>query len=229
MQNFTIIGHRGAMGHETENTVASIRKALELGVDMIEVDVFKIKSGEIVVFHDETVDRLTDGQGNIENYYWTDLQKLTLGGNHRIPLLTEILEVMNHKVPINIELKGAGTARSVNTIIQNYIEKEGWELDDFLISSFDWNELKLMHQLNNGIKIGVLTEDNPLEAIPLARELKAVSINPNFGKLTPESLKTIRTSGFKVYAWTVNQKTDIDNMKELGVDGIFTNYPERAK
>lgn len=187
------------MGHETENTVASIQKALELGVDMIEVDVFKIKSGEIVVFHDDTVDRLSDGEGNVEDYKWTDLQRLNLTGNRKIPLLTDILDAIAHKVPLNIELKGAGAASDVNIIIQNYIKKKGWKLDDFLISSFNWNELKLMRQINPEIPIGVLTEDNPLDAIPLALELKAVSINPDFGTLTPETSRILRTNGFKVY------------------------------
>ena len=229
MSSFIVIGHRGAMGHETENTLASIKRALALGVDMIEVDVFKIKSGEIVVFHDNTVDRLTDGKGKIEDYDWSDLQRLNLKGDHKIPLLTEILDVIDLKVPLNIELKGAGTATDVNTIIQNYVEKKGWNLDDFLISSFDREELKAMRRLNGKIQIGVLTEDDPLEAIAFALELKAVSINPNFRKLVPKILKTLTMNGFKVYTWTVNHKTDIDYMRKIGVNGIFTNYPERAK
>lgn len=217
------------MGHETENTVASMQKAMELRVDMIEVDVFKIKSGEIVVFHDDSVDRLTDGKGNIEDYHWSDLQRLALKGNHKIPLLTEILEVIDHKVPINIELKGAGTARDVSSIVQNYIGKKGWKLEDFLISSFDWKELKIMRQLNPEIQMGVLTEDDPLDAIPLAKELKAVAINPDFTTLSLEKLKILKTNGFKVYPWTVNGKIDIDKMREMRVNGIFTNYPERAR
>src|SRR5690554_3285334 len=78
-----VIGHRGAMGHETENTLASVQKALDLGVDMLEIDVFKIRSGEMVVFHDDTVDRLTDGTGKIESYNYSDLQELNLKGNHK--------------------------------------------------------------------------------------------------------------------------------------------------
>src|SRR5690606_2567141 len=214
---------------ETENTVASVQKALAQGVDMIEVDVFRVKSGEIVVFHDDTVDRLTDWKGKIEDYHWADLQWLKLKGNHKIPLLTGILETIDRKVPLNIELKGSGTAADVNTIVQNYIGKGGWKLDDFLISSFIWDELKAMRGLNQKIQIGILTEDDPLEAIPSAKELGAVSINPNFRKLTRKIVKTLKKNGFKVYTWTVNHKADIDTMKEIGVNGIFTNYPERAK
>ncbi|WP_245529678.1 MULTISPECIES: glycerophosphodiester phosphodiesterase [Cellulophaga] len=224
-----IIGHRGAMGHETENTIPSIYRALELGVDMIEIDVFKIASGEIVVFHDDTVERLTDGKGNIETYSWEQLQKLTVIGNHKIPLLTEVITVIDRKVSLNIELKGAGTAKEVNRIIADFIQK-GWTLEDFVISSFNWEELKLMRIENATIALAVLIEnDDPREAIPLAKELKAIAINPDYEKLDLEIANEIRAAGFKIYPWTVNKPEAIEEMKRIGVDGMFTNFPERIK
>lgn len=225
-----VIGHRGAMGHETENTIPSIKKALELHVDMIEIDVFKIATGEIVVFHDDTVDRLTNGTGNIEDYTWEELQKLVVTGNHKIPLLTNVIDVINRKVPLNIELKGAGTAVAVNAILQEYIAEKGWTLNDFLISSFNWDELIIMRQSNAKIDLAVLIEnENPLDAIPLAKELHAVAINPDFEKLDLENASQIREAGFKIFPWTVNEPQAILKMKRIGVDGIFTNYPERVK
>lgn len=226
---FLIIGHRGAMGHETENTLASIEKAIELGVDMIEIDVFKIRSGEIVVFHDENVERLTNGAGNVEEYYVVELKRLLLDGGHSIPLLQEVLRLVNHKVPLNIELKGANTADKVNHIITYYIEQEGWQLKDFLISSFNWEELRMMRNINPEIAIAVLTEGAPAEAIKMAKELNAVAINPDYKTLDQAVVEQIHGEGFKVYAYTVNQPEDIERMKEIGVDGIFIDYPERAK
>ena len=225
-----VIGHRGAMGHETENTIPSIKKALELNVDMIEIDVFKIATGEIVVFHDDTVERLTNGNGNIEDYTWEELQKLNVTGGHKIPLLTDVIDVINRKVPLNIELKGAGTAEDVNEILENYIDEKGWKLEDFLISSFNWEELKIMRKSNENIDIAVLIEnEDPLEALPLAKELNAVAINPDFEKLNLENANQIREAGFKIFPWTVNEEQAILEMKRIGVDGIFTNYPERIK
>lgn len=225
-----VIGHRGAMGHETENTIPSIKKALELHVDMIEIDVFKIASGEIVVFHDDTVERLTNGTGNIEDYSWEDMSKLIVTGNHKVPLLTDVIDVINRKVPLNIELKGAGTAKDVNAIIQKYIEEKGWKLDDFLISSFNWDELKKMRKENDKIDIAVLIEDeNPLDALPLAKKLHAVAINPDYEKLDLEIANKIREAGFKIFPWTVNEPQAILEMKRIAVDGVFTNYPERIK
>jgi glycerophosphoryl diester phosphodiesterase len=216
------------MGHETENTLASIQKALDLNVDMIEIDVFKIASGEIVVFHDEKIDRLTDGSGGIESLDLVALKNLTVEGNHKIPLLSEVLDVINHKVPLNIELKGPGTSEGVMHLIKTYMENEGWTLDDFLISSFNWEELKNMRRINKDIKIAILTEDDPLDAIPIANDLNAVAINPNYLSLTRENVQEIKSQGFKVFTWTVNDTKQISNMRILGVDGVFTNYPERV-
>jgi glycerophosphoryl diester phosphodiesterase len=226
---FLNIGHRGAMGHETENTLASIQKALDLNVDMIEIDVFKISSGEIVVFHDEEIDRLTNGRGAIESLNLNAIKNLSVKGNHKIPLLIEVLDVVDHKVPVNIELKGPGTSEGVLEIINSYIENRGWSLNDFLISSFNWEELKDMRTINKDIEIAVLTEANPLDAIDIAEELDAVAINPNYMSLTKGNVSKIRNHGFKIYTWTVNDAEQISKMKSLGVDGIFTNYPERVK
>ncbi|RKR15145.1 glycerophosphoryl diester phosphodiesterase [Maribacter vaceletii] len=223
-----VIGHRGAMGHETENTIASINKALEMGVDMIEIDVFKIKSGEIVVFHDDTLERLTNGKGNIEEYTLTELNKLTVIGNHKIPLLTDVLETIDAQVPLNIELKGANTAKDVTTIVLEYVKDKDWILNDFIISSFNWEELKIMRDTNSSIRIAVLTEETPVAAIPIAKELHAEAINPNFKMLSLEIANTIRDAGFKIYTWTVNSPNDINLSKRWAVDGIITNFPERV-
>jgi glycerophosphoryl diester phosphodiesterase len=215
------------MGHETENTLASVQKAMDLGVNMIEIDVFKVKSGEIVVFHDETLERLSNAGGRIEDYNIFDLRLVTLDGNHKIPMLQDVLKLIDHKVPLNIELKGAGTADRVNFIIEYYVKERGWKLEDFLISSFNWNELRDMRKLNKNIAIAVLTDGNPLEAIPVAKELGAAAINPDYKMLTEENIEEIKAEGFKIYTYTVNEPEDIEKMKDLGVDGIFTNFPER--
>lgn len=227
--NFLVIGHRGAMGYETENTLASIQKALDFEVDMIEIDVFNIKSGETVVFHDERLERISNASGNIEEYYLADIKKVILDGNHRIPLLQDVLKLVDNKVALNIELKGAKTAGRVNFITDFYIKKRGWTLDNIVISSFNWDELREMRRINPDIAIAVLTEENPIDAIPVAKELNAIAINPWFKTLTAEQTKQIQEEGFKVYTYTVNEIDDIAKMREFGVDGIFTNYPDRAQ
>ena len=221
-----IIGHRGAMGHETENTIASVKKALELGVDMIEIDVFLIKSGELVVFHDEILDSLTNTSGRIEDFTLEELQKVVVKGNHQIPTLDEVIETADKLVLLNIELKGKNTAEPTLKLLQKYYQK-GWKKDDFVISSFLWDELTTVRKLESEIPIAVLTEENPTDAIATAKKLKAVAINPWWKTLTKENVELIQEEGFKIYTYTVNELDDIKMVTELGVDGIFCNFPER--
>ena len=227
-QDHLVIGHRGAMGHETENSLPSIQKALDLGVDMIEIDVFKIQSGEIAVFHDKRVDRLTNGGGLIEEYNVYDMRKLILEGNHKIPLLQDVLKLIDKQSALNIELKGAGTAHRVNFIMNYYVEKQGWTWDNFLISSFNWDELRDMREKNLEVPIAVLTEKDPLKAIAVAKELNAVAINPNYRSLNASNIEEIHKAGLKIYTWTANDPEAIQKLLDLGVDGIISDFPERV-
>ena len=220
------IGHRGAMGHETENTIASVKKALELNVDMIEIDVFLIKSGELVVFHDEILDSLTNASGKIEDFTFDELQKVVVKGNHQIPTLIEVIETIDKKVPLNIELKGKNTAKPTFELLGTFYKK-GWKKDDFVISSFLWDELETFRKLDDKISIAILTEENPIDAIEIGKKLKAVAINPWWKSLTKQNVEQIHNEGFLIYTYTVNEPSDIKFVTELGVDGIFCNFPER--
>lgn len=220
------IGHRGAMGHVTENTVESIQKAIELNCDVIEIDVFKIKSGELMVFHDDQLDRLTNAKGNIEDYTYAELQKVSVNGTYQIPTLEQIIETIDKKAVLNIELKGNNTAVDTNRIIQLFTNK-GWTNANFIISSFKWEELEKMRSLNNTIDIAVLTEEEPADAIAFAKQINAVAINPYHVNLNAVNVSKIKEANLKIYPWTVNKIEDIEKMKELKVDGIITNYPER--
>ena len=225
-----IIGHRGAMGHIAENTIPSIKKAIELGVDGIEIDVFKCKTGELVVFHDEKLDRLTNASGFIESLELDSIKKITVLDQYRIPTLEEVLILIDGQIKLNIELKGQGTASPTNDIINQYINKGGWTNDKFIISSFKWDELEKIRSLNSLIPIAVLvnTRVNPIEALPFARKVKAIAINPNFKDLNQENIKEIQSNGFKVFPYTINELDDIERMIKLGVDAIITDYPERV-
>ena len=117
------IGHRGAKGHVAENTVASIKKAIELGADGIEIDVFRCLSGEIVVFHDKTLDKLTNGSGYIEEKSLSELKELkVLGSKHSIPTLEEVIKSIGKGVILNIELKGPNTSEGSLEMANKYIK-----------------------------------------------------------------------------------------------------------
>ena len=222
------IGHRGAMGHEPENTLASIKKAIDLGADGFEIDVFKCLSGEIVLFHDKYLDKLTDGEGLIEKKSLIDLKKLSvLGTENKIPTLEEVLNIINKQVFLNIELKGKNTAKASLELVEKFINQKKISSQNILFSSFDWNELEKVRELNSDVKIALITENDPLLAIETAKKLKAFAINPNYKDLSKKNIKIIHNNDFKIYTWTVNNKRDISKMKLLKVDGIITDFPDR--
>ena len=226
---FVVCGHRGAMGHATENTLASIKKGIELKADMVEIDVYKIKTGEMVVFHDDDLDRITNAKGKIEDYTFNDLRKVLVSGKHQIPTLQEVIETIDKRVVLNIELKGTNTATDTYRIIEEY-KKKGWRNKDFFISSFRIGELQKMRSLNTKIAIGLLTYKEPIESIiKTGKNLEAQAINPYYKTLTAENVAVMKANNFKIYPWTVNEPLDIKNLKELKVSGIITDYPERVK
>lgn len=224
--NVLRIGHRGAMGHITENTVESIKKAVEMKCDVIEIDVFTVKDGALMVFHDDNLERKTNGKGKIEDYTKAELKKLLVDEKYLIPTLEEIIEAIDKKAVLNIELKGTKTAEPTAKVIEAF-KKKGWTDANFIISSFRWDELELMRKANKTIDIAVLTEKEPADAIEFAHKVKAVAINPYFKKLNTENVSKIKQANLKIYPWTVNEPSDIKALKELKVDGIITNFPER--
>lgn len=220
------IGHRGAMGHAMENTLVSIEKAMNLHVDMIEIDVFKINSGEIIVFHDESLERLTNTSGLIQDFTWPELSQIKLTSGDSIPLLSEVISLVHGKCPINIELKGLETAKATMEIIQQSLN-DTISIDQFLISSFHFNELEKVRKYNQNISLGVLTEQFSKDILAFAQEINAFSIHLPFEILNENILQDIQNKGFKVFVYTLNEVENIEKFKKMGVDGIFCNFPER--
>ena len=222
------IGHRGAKGHVAENTIASIKKAIELGADGIEIDVFRCLTGEIVLFHDKTLDNLSNGTGYIEEKSLSELKELNiLGSKHSIPTLEEVIKSIGKEVFLNIELKGPDTSKGSLEMVNKYVKTGKIKLSNILFSSFNWNELVKLRNLDSDVKIALITGEDPLEAISPALSLNAIAINPNYKKLNKDNVQKIFSSGLKIYTWTVNNKLDIIKVKSLKVNGIITDFPER--
>ncbi len=220
------IGHRGAMGHEPENTLLSIKKALSLGVNWIEVDVHNIEDN-LIVIHDRRLERTTDGQGYIEDRTFNYIRSLDAGKGEQIPILSEVFDTINRQAGVNIELKGFNTANLVVKLIQKYIQ-QGWNEEDFLVSSFNHYELARVRQQCPQIKLGLLIYGLPLNYLQVAQKLKAIVIIVSLDFITEELIIDAHQNGFKVFVYTVNEPNDINRMQALQVDGIFTNYPERV-
>jgi len=224
-----VVGHRGAMGHALENTIESVKKAIELNVDGIEIDVFKSKNGEIVVYHDPFLSRLSNSDAFIEQISLDSIKKVELNGGLYIPTLKEVIDVVPEKIFLNIELKGSNTALETNEVIIEYLKEFNLPPSKFIISSFRWDELKKFRDLNKYVPIAILVDslykiDN---AIKLAKEINAIALNPNSEFITKKIVNKIQSNNIKVFPYTINAPNNIKRMKLMGVDAIITDYPER--
>ena len=221
------IGHRGANGHEPENTFVSFQKALNMQVDGIELDVHLSADGEIIVIHDETIDRTTNGNGFVNALSLRELKAFRIDGKNQIPTLKEVFDLVNQDCFINIELKSYEATEKVVSLIEKYVTKKGWKYDRFLISSFDWNALQQVAFLNDKIPIGVLTETDLDLALAFAKFIQAKSIHPHFHLLTEENTAKMQEKGLQVFPWTINELQDIQKIKTFHVNGIITDFPNR--
>lgn len=220
------IGHRGAMGHAPENTIASIQKALDLGVDCIEIDVYSIE-GHLLVFHDQRLERTTNGVGFIWDQTFEQLRTLDAGDGEQIPTLAEVCHTIQGHAGLNIELKGPDTAIEVVEFIKNQTQ-QGQDKNKFLISSFDHSALAEVKKLDPDLKIGVLFKGSPLDGSKLAADLDAYAVHPAAEGIDQQWVNQAHAKGLRIFAYTVNAPRQIQTMKHLGVDGVFTNFPERV-
>ena len=221
------IGHRGAKGHAPENTLISFQKAMDLGVDGIELDVHLTSDEQLICLHDDTLDRTTSGSGLVRTFTLIELKAFRIDTLHEIPTLQEVLNLIDEKIFLNIELKGENTAKPVSDLIEYYVSEKNWNYDHFIVSSFDWNALQEIRSLNPNIAIGVLTQTDLALAIGFADFIKAKSVHPYFHLLTNENTELMQQKGFQVFPWTVNELEDLQKIKSFKVDGIISDFPDR--
>ena len=221
-----VIGHRGAKGHMAENTLESIKKAMELGVDGIEIDVHRCATGQLVVFHDFTLDRMTNGTGEISKHTLKELKRVVVKGHCQIPTLSEVLTFVDNKCLVNIELKGQDTAKEASRLIAFFVDKKGWEYNNIIVSSYQKDLLEAVHKINDKIPLGVLTETNIDTAVNFAKTVKAFSIHADYTMLTQEIVEELKKD-YKVFAYTVNNLNPIKRIKSYEVDGIISDFPDR--
>ena len=226
-REFLCFGHRGAMGYAPENTLLSIKKALALGVKWIEVDVYHVDD-KLIVIHDDRLERMTNGTGYVQEQSLDYLRSLDAGEGEQIPLLEEILDTIDGRAGINIELKGIGTATPVVKMIRDYINKKSWSLDNFLVSSFNHIELSKAKEIFPELKIGALMCAMPVDYAVFAEKLNAYSVNLSIEFVNREFVTDAHNRGLKVFVYTVNHPDDIKKMYDINVDGVFTNYPDRV-
>ena len=226
------IAHRGASGTFPENTLSAFRAAIDAGADMCELDVQLTRDGAVVVIHDETVNRTTDGTGEVAALTLEEIQRLDAGAKfkggkvkgERIPTLDEVFAATSGKCGLNIELKGGGVEAQVAAIMQ---ARNAFA--DSIVSSFNWDYLKKIQTLHFNIRIALLAEEKPVDLMMNAVAMRAHAINPRWDMVTADLCKAAHERGLKVYTWTVDADARMRALAECGVDGIMTNYPERLR
>lgn len=225
---FTVIGHRGARGHAPENTLLGLDAGLRLGADWVEFDV-QLHQGALLLMHDLRLERTTNGKGRLTEHSLASLRKLDAGQGQQIPTLDEALNLIDQRIGVNIELKTwNGTAAAVAKVLREGLD-QGWAAEKFLVSSFHLPELYEFRQLMPEIPVGVLLCGVPLDWAGVAVELGASTLNLSDEFVDEQLVADAHARGLKAYVYTVNLPDEMARMKTLGVDGIFTDYPDRAQ
>jgi glycerophosphoryl diester phosphodiesterase len=222
-----VIGHRGSAGTAPENTLTSFEKAIRAGVSMIELDVHRCQSGELVVIHDNNTKRTTGVRGGVTRQSLEKLQRLDAGSGEKIPTLQEVLARINRRAKVNIELKGKEVAIPVARLIDACRQHHGWRADDFCVSSFDHRQLFTFRQEDQTTGIGILYKRQPKGFEKLAAKLQASSVNVSLEVVTPQMIDRIHHHGLEVWVYTVNEVDDFEKLKAWQADAVFTNFPEK--
>ncbi|QJT16096.1 glycerophosphodiester phosphodiesterase [Aeromonas sp. 1805] len=221
-----IIAHRGASGLAPENTLKAIRLALALGAGAIEIDV-QLADGELWVFHDRRLERCTDGDGVLTAQSRTYLASLNAGEGEGIPTLWQVMEAIAGQAELHIELKGAQTADEVARLTRRAEAELGFAPTQWVVSSFHHPELARFAALRPDIRLGALTSTIPLTLAKFAAELGAWSLNCDVDFVDQSLVQDAHDRGLKVLVYTVDEPADQAMLAAIGVDGIFTNRPDR--
>ena len=224
MTKVLVIAHRGASGYEPENTLRSVEKALELGADMVEVDVQASRDGHIVVIHDARLERTTNGKGYVKDLTLEELKKLDAGLGEQIPTLEEVIQLVKGKARLVVEIKVPGTEKRVlQEIKENLLE------DEALITSFYHPVIRWVKELNPNVQAGVIIASRPVKPAQLAIDAKANALFPKYTFVDQEMVLVAHKNNLVVYPWTVDTLSEINPLIKMGVDGIVTNKPSILK
>jgi glycerophosphoryl diester phosphodiesterase len=223
-----VIAHRGGGGTWPENTLLAIGRAIDCGVDWVEIDI-RIADGAIIVLHDDTLDRTTNGHGSVYEYPLTTLRELDAGKGEKIPLLEEVMDLVNARVGLNIEIKQPDTAQQLVEFTTAYLRRQPNWRNRLMFSSFLPEIMaELATSAPAGCLLGALSEETTPESARRGAAIDAFSLNISLRQLSISLVQEAHGQGLKVLVYTVNEIEDIRRCVESSVDGVFTDFPERV-
>ena len=229
-----IVGHRGVSGAYPENTISSIKRAIELGLPWVEVDVQPSKDGVLVVCHDHTIDRCSNGHGRVDAYTLQQLKQFDFGSwfssafsGEPILTLDELLDLaVEHNLHLNIEIKvDQHDSHTVVEQLKEQLDSSPIHLDNLILSSFDHEIMRQLYQHCQGYRLSVISDKLTDKVRHLLTEVNAFGCHLNYRWLTQQQIDELKQGGHQVWCYTVNDGTKFPLLTE--VDAIFTDYPER--
>ncbi|MEW6273269.1 MAG: glycerophosphodiester phosphodiesterase family protein [Thermodesulfobacteriota bacterium] len=237
--DFVRIAHRGASGECPENTLVAFRRALEQGAMMIECDLQLTADGHVVVFHDWTLERTTNGSGVVCELALEAIRRLDAGSwrdrrfaGEPVPTLGETLDLVLPAAALNLELKSRGTRDDARRLARAAVAAvaERGALDRVVFSSFDPVCVEAARAESDDARIGILWDDPPFDrAWQLAAASGAVALHPRASTVTPDLIRAAHERRLAVYVWTVNAPADMLRLARAGADGLMSDHPERLR
>lgn len=222
------IAHRGASGYAPENTRAAFDLAVAMGATAIETDLRMASDGAVALFHDATLDRVTNGHGPVDDHTLAELQQLTVGSEtaepdprYRIMTLTELLDEYTAQIPLVLEIKDA---RVTEPVVHAILERE--LLDRVVVTSFLWYPLLEARELSPRLQLGFLTPTFDDDIVHRAARRGFQQICPHVSKLTAGQVRLAHDHGLMVRAWGIDDRRHLDLLFETGADGATVNWPD---
>jgi glycerophosphoryl diester phosphodiesterase len=227
------VAHRGASALAPENTMAGFEKAVELGADVIELDLHMSQDGELVVIHDDTLDRTTDGSGPVHQRSLGELMRLDAGrwfgegfAGQRIPRLDEVLDRFAGKVTLALEIKAGSTFfPGIEEKVISALRQRA-SIGDAAVASFDHYALRRLKEIEPTIRTAALLVGRPVSLSALAGPAKADGLALEASFVTKTEVEACRAAGLQIVVWVVNEPAQMRHFINLGVDGIITDRPD---
>ncbi|MGH9713280.1 MAG: glycerophosphodiester phosphodiesterase [Candidatus Acidiferrales bacterium] len=230
-----VIAHRGASGHAPENTLVAFERAVQLGAPFIETDLHLTRDARFVAIHDATLERTTNGRGQVHDFTLHELRRLDAGlwydrafMGQKIPTLEEVLELARkHDVLIYLEIK-YDAAWGMHHALVGALRKDQ-DAARTIVISFDPGTLDSVRKLDASIMTGLLVEELRPESVKAAVDIGARQLCPRFTSVTAELVEQAHHSDLHVATWTVNQAEEMRALIAMGVNGVMTDFPDRLQ
>lgn len=233
-EGFQIIAHRGASSLGPENTKSAFLQALEIGVDYIEIDLRLTRDGVWVVIHDEALGRQGGAKRKIKDLTLAEVKQYDSGSwfgrefrGERILTLDEACDLILSRAALNLDIKTEGPAEKLAVSLNRALSSRPPE--KIIISSFSFTLLEALQKINPGFRLGYLFKNNACWSVRMSGRCRFYSVHPHRSVFTPDLAAQAHALGLKVFVWTVNHPQEMGELLREGADGVFTDFPQRAK